>query len=178
MARRKAVAVLGAEKQSVVIEKLLSEVQKALVDAQARMQDPSFPALESVTLTLQTALTLAAGGKISVVIGYLGVNWQSERLQEIVLKLTPPARESATRIKSLANQLADAIVEAAEGVRNAKTGKPPLDLQEFKAAISFAVTLEISGGIKTPKIQPVTLELSGSLKDKELHKIELLFKKK
>ena len=178
MARGRSTAVRIAEDQSIVIEKLLSEVQKALLDVQARLKDSSFPELESVVLTVRTALAFSGTAKISYVVLSLGVGVQAEKVQELVLTLTPPPRDSAVRTQSIANQLADAIVEAAKGVRNAQGGKPPLRLQSLKASISFALTVEISGSVKVPKITPITLELSASLKDTALHKIEITFKNK
>jgi hypothetical protein len=168
-------AVRGpSEKKPAVIEEVLSEVQKALQEAQSKIQDPDFPKLDSVVLTLQTAITVGVGGKLKFLIFSFGMTWQREQAQELVLTLTPLGASSLEE-KSLSSQLAKAIVEAADGVRNAKTGTSPLDLNALNVSITFIVTKEGSGGIT---IAPVTLELSGNLKKKALHKIELKFKKK
>ena len=165
----------NVDKKPVVIEKLLSEVQKALEDAQSRIADPSFPKLESVILTLQTVITAAVTGKIKWLIFSFGMGWEKERSQELVLTLLPPP--AARRAESFASNLADAIVEAAEGVRNAEAGTPPLSLDRLNVIVAFVVTVQGSAGA-TFEIQPVTLELSGNLKKKALHKVELRFKKK
>ena len=174
--RGKAVRARAAEKKDVVIEEVLSEVQKALQEAQPHISDPNFPPLESVVLTLQTAITIGFGGVVKWLIFSFGMSWQKEQSQEMVLTLTPP-RVSALEKGELAMQLAKAIVAAAEGVKKAKDGTPPLDLNAFNAIVSFVVTLD--GSAKAGfDLKPVTLELSGNLKKKALHKIELRFKKK
>jgi hypothetical protein len=171
--RKKAVRARASEKKPVVIEEVLSEVQKALQEAQSKIQDPDFPKLDSVVLTLQTAITVGVGGKLKFLIFWFGMTWQKEQAQELVLTLTPPP--SSVQEQSLSSQLAKAIVEAADGVRKAKTGTPPLDLNSLNVSITFIVTQEVSGGFT---LTPVTLDLSGNLKKKALHKIELKFKKK
>jgi hypothetical protein len=73
--------------------------------------------------------------------------------------------------------LANAIVDAAQGVKDARSGDPPLLLDTFDLGLSFLVTEDASGGLEF-KIEPVTFELKGNLKTKALHKIELSFKNK
>jgi hypothetical protein len=124
---------------------------------------------------LQTVITTAVNGKIKFLIFSFGMSWEKERSQELVLTLIPPT--PAPQFSSLAGKLADAIVEAAEGVRNAGSGTQPLNLDRLNVMVAFVVTLQGSGGA-TFDIQPVTLELSGNLKKKALHKVELRFKQK
>ena len=173
-ARRKSPATRVAGKP-ILVEQILSEVQKALQNAQGKINDPDFPELESVVVTLLTAITMAGGGKIKFLIFSFGMSWEKETSQELVYSLVPPP--AGPKMASVADQLTDAIVDAAEGVKKAKTGKPPLVLDRFNALVAFLVIEEVSGSGEF-KLQPVTLELSGKLKRKALHKIELKFKQK
>lgn len=175
-ARKKIARPGGYGQKQIVIDQVLSEIQKAQQNAQNRITDPDFPELESVLLTLQTAVTIGVGGKIKFLIFSFGMSWEKEQSQELVLTLTPP-RPGGPKMRSLADELADAIVDAAEGVKKAKTGEPPLLLDRLNASIAFVVTEQVSGGASF-EIKLVTLELSGNLKKKALHKIELRFKKK
>jgi hypothetical protein len=175
VARKKTAVVVPEEKKQVVIEKLLAEVQKALLNAQKRITDASFPELDSVVLTLQTAMTLAAEAKVKFVVFTVGMSWEREESQELVLTLKPPKPPQAI-VSSLADQLADAIVAVAEGVHRAKTGTPPLGLDSLNVIVAFIVTYRLSAGGNF-EIKPVTLELSGSLKKRAQHRIELKFKK-
>ena len=87
-----------------------------------------------------------------------------------------PVRAAGASAQTLADGLEDAIVDAAEGVRDALNGTPPLSLQTFKASVSFVVIEDASGGANFT-IEPITIELKGSLKNKAVHKIDLSFKR-
>jgi len=109
-----------------------------------------------------------------------GRTWEKERSHELVLKLNPPPSATGRTLmveRTLAQDLEDAIVEAARGVRDAETGNPPLRLNTFSATISFVVTEDGSAGFEEFKILPVTLELKGELKKKAVHTIALEFER-
>jgi hypothetical protein len=172
-------AANGNDDKGVVIARVLVEVQGALQRARARTQGTGFPKFETATITLQTVITRSLGGKIKFLIFSFGKTWERERSHEMVLSLTPPpvpAARTAMVDRTLAQDLEDAIVEAAEGVRNAGTGDPPLSLSTFKITVSFVVTEDVSGGADF-SISPVTFELKGDLKRKAIHSIALGFKR-
>jgi hypothetical protein len=173
--RRVAATAAGRE---VLIERVLSEVQKALDETRTRTQDVALPPLSTVTLTLQTVVTKSAGGKFKILIFSFGKKWEKERAQELVFQLKPSAniRSIDALGQSLAEGLTDALVSAAQGVKNARNAQPPLELQEFKAVVSFVVT-ETDGVGAEFKIEPVSIELGSDIKTKALHKIELHFKR-
>jgi hypothetical protein len=87
-----------------------------------------------------------------------------------------PVKAAGPSAQTLADGLEDAIVDAAEGVKDAVTGTPPLALQTFRASVSFVVIEDASGGADFT-IEPVTIELKGNLKNKAIHKIDLTFKR-
>jgi len=157
------------EKKSLVIASVLSEVQRAVQNAQIRTAGSNFPQLDAVTITLQTVIVKAGGFKIKFLVFSFGKTWQQERSHELVLTLKP-AKPAAASVRTLAGGLEDAIVEAAEGVKDALTGTPPLALQTFKASVSFVVSEDVSGGASFT-IEPITLELKGNLKNKAIHKM-------
>ena len=163
------------EKKSLVIASVLSEVQRAVQNAQIRTAGSNFPQLDAVTITLQTVIVKAGGFKIKFLVFSFGKTWQQERSHEWVLTLKP-AKPAAASVRTLAGGLEDAIVDAAEGVKDALTGTPPLALQAFKASVSFVVIEDASGGASFT-IEPITLELKGNLKNKAIHKIDLTFKR-
>jgi len=163
------------EKKSLVIASVLSEVQRAVQNAQIRTAGSNFPQLDAVTITLQTVIVKAGGFKIKFLVFSFGKTWQQERSHELVLTLKP-AKPAAASVRTLAGGLEDAIVDAAEGVKDALTGTPPLALQAFKASVSFVVIEDASGGASFT-IEPITLELKGNLKNKAIHKIDLTFKR-
>jgi len=163
------------EKKSLVIASVLSEVQRAVQNAQIRTAGSNFPQLDAVTITLQTVIVKAGGFKIKFLVFSFGKTWQQERSHELVLTLKP-AKPAAASVRTLAGGLEDAIVDAAEGVKDALTGTPPLALQTFKASVSFVVIEDASGGASFT-IEPITLELKGNLKNKAIHKIDLTFKR-
>ena len=163
------------EKKSLVIASVLSEVQRAVQNAQIRTAGSDFPQLDTVTITLQTVIAKAGGFKIKFLVFSFGQTWQQERSHEMVLTLKP-AKRAAASVRTLADGLEDAIVDAAEGVKEALTGSPPLALQTFRAGVSFVVIEDASGGAGFT-IEPVTIELKGNLTNKAIHKIDLTFKR-
>jgi hypothetical protein len=163
------------EEKSLVIARVLSEVQRAVQNARIRTAGSDFPQLDAVTITLQTVIVKAGGFKIRFLVFSFGKTWQQERSHEMVLTLKP-TRAPAASVRTLADGLEDAIVDAAEGVKDALTGTPPLSLQTFKASVSFVVIEDASGGASFT-IEPITVELKGDLKKKAIHKIDLTFKR-
>lgn len=163
------------EKKGPVIAKVLSEVQRAVQNAQLRTAGSDFPQLDAVTITLQTVIVKAGGFKISFLVFSFGKTWEQERSHEMVLTLKP-TKAGVASARTLADGLEDAIVDAAEGVKDALTGTPPLSLQTFKASVSFVVIDDVSGGASFT-IEPVTIDLKGNLKNKAIHKIDLTFKR-
>jgi NTP-dependent ternary system trypsin peptidase co-occuring protein len=163
------------EKKGPVIARVLSEVQRAVQNAQIRTAGSDFPQLDAVTLTLQTVIVKAGGFKIRFLVFSFGKTWDQERSHEMVLTLKP-TKPAGASVRTLADGLEDAIVDAAEGVKDALTGTPPLSLQTFKASVSFVVIDDASGGADFT-IEPITIELKGNLKNKAIHKIDLSFKR-
>ena len=162
------------EKKSLVISRVLSEVQRAVQNAQIRTAGSDFPQLDAVTITLQTVIVKAGGFKIRFLVFSFGQTWEQQRSHEMVLSLKP-MKVAGASVRTLADGLEDAIVDAAEGVKDALTGTPPLSLQTFKASVSFVVSEDVSGGASFT-IEPITLELKGDLRNKAIHKIDLTFK--
>jgi len=163
------------EKKSLVIARVLSEVQRAVQNARIRTAGSDFPQLDAVTITLQTVIVKAGGFKIKFLVFSFGQTWEQQRSHEMVLTLKP-TRAAGASVRTLADGLEDAIVDAAEGVKDALTGTPPLALQTFKASVSFVVVEDASGGASFT-IEPITVELKGDLKNKAIHKIDLTFKR-
>ena len=163
------------EKKGPVIARVLSEVQRAVQNAQIRTAGSDFPQLDTVTITLQTVIVKAGGFKIRFLVFSFGKTWEQERSHEMVLTLKP-IKAAGASARTLADGLEDAIVDAAEGVKDALTGTPPLSLQTFKASVSFVVIDDASGGADFT-IEPITIELKGNLKNKAIHKIDLTFKR-
>lgn len=167
--------------QETAIEQVLEEVQKGLINAQKEIKNMGMPQLESVKLTLQTAISIKSGVKLKVFVFSFGQAWEKERSQELVLHLKPPLpsfpleEPMAYKIR-LADKLSEAIVSIAKGVQNARTTQPPLELDQFTAEFNFIVNTE-TGGKFAFEIIPVTAEMEGDLKKKAIHKITVTFKR-
>jgi hypothetical protein len=163
------------EEKSLVIATVLSEVQRAVQNAQIRTAGSDFPQLDTVTITLQTVIVKSGGFKIRFLVLSFGKTWEQQRSHEMVLTLKP-AKVAGAAARTLADGLEEAIVDAAQGVKDALTGTPPLSLQTFKVAVSFVVIEDASGGASFT-IAPVTVDLKGNLENKAIHKIDLTFKR-
>jgi hypothetical protein len=163
----------GVTKGAVIAE-VLVQVQRALQNAADRTAGMGLPPLATVTITLQTVITVSGGVKFKFLVFSFGQTWEKERSHELVLTLVPPKPRPGTKA-GLADELADAIVEAASGVRDGLAGSTALALSALKATVSFVVTGNTSAGGDFT-LEPIKIELKGDLKTKAIHKIELSFK--
>jgi hypothetical protein len=160
--------------KGAVIAEVLTQVQRALQNAAERTAGMGLPPLATVTLTLQTVITVAGGVKFKFLVFSFGQTWEKERSHELVLTLAPPKARLGMKA-ALADELADAIVEAAIGVKDGLAGSPALALTALKSTVSFVVTGDTSAGAEFA-LEPIKIELKGDLKTKAIHKIELTFK--
>ncbi|BBO18228.1 conserved hypothetical protein [Candidatus Brocadia pituitae] len=167
--------------QETTIEQVLEEVQKGLINAQQEIKNMGMPQLESVKLTLQTAMSKKSGAKLKVFIFSFGQEWEKERSQELALTLKPPLppfplEEPIPYKVTLADKLSEAIVSVAKGVQKARTSEQPLEIEQFTAEFNFIVQTEIGGKVAF-EISPITAETEGDLKKKAIHKIAVTFKR-
>ena len=160
--------------KGVVIAEVLTQVRRALQIAADQTAGMGLPPLASATVTLQTVIVTAGGAKFKFLVFSFGKTWEKERAHELVLTLAPPKAQSGMK-RELADELADAIVEAAKGVRDGLAGNPPLSLNALKVTVSFVVTEDTSAGADF-RLEPVKFELKANLKTKAIHKVELSFK--
>ena len=116
------------------------------------------PPLDSVVLHLLTEYNVSGGPKFKVLIFSFGKTWERQRSNELVITLKPPKPSTDAQVAatpSLAGQLVAAIVAAAQGVRDAETGTPPLQLATLKAEFGFVVKESSTAGVKF-EIVPVS----------------------
>jgi hypothetical protein len=162
----------------VQIEKLLSQIQKALQIVQnATVADASIklPELESVTLNLSAELIKGAGATVDLYIVSFGAELSKETTQSITLQLEPPKPVRSTkRAEEIAEPLAKAILSAARGAASAE---PMLKLAELKASIKFVVDAKGHGGLKFALL-PITGEMKGQVSQATTQEIIVSFKVK
>lgn len=166
---------IGSAESGVILDELLTEVQKTLVRVRDKIEEEDLPPLNKVALKLKSALVTKADGKVSLYIVQLGAVVTREAVQEINLELKPPKPTGATSILSIKDTLATAIIEAAKSAKKASKRKPPLHLSKLTAKIRFIVKREVSGGVNF-KLLPVTIKLGGQARDVTTQEIIVEFK--
>ena len=82
-------SIVQAE-SGVILDELLTEVQKTLIRVSKTIDQDGLPELNKVTLKLKSALVEQADGKLSLYIVQLGAKVTRETVQEIRLELKPP----------------------------------------------------------------------------------------
>lgn len=165
---------------AVTIEEVLTEVQRGLAEAQQQLVAGKIPPLDSVVLNLQTEYKVQGGPRFKLLIFTFGKTWERQRSNELVITLKPPKPSLEPQIAatpSLASQLVAAIVAAAQGVRDAETGTPPLQMTGLRAEFRFVVKESTSAGAKF-EILPVSADLSGDWSKKAVHTITVTFASK
>jgi hypothetical protein len=166
-----------APADAITIQEVLTEVQRGLSEAQQQLVAAKIPPLDSVVLHLLTEYNVSGGPKFKVLIFSFGKTWERQRSNELVITLKPPKPAvdvHATGTPGLATQLVAAIVAAAQGVRDAETGTPPLQLASLKAEFGFVVKESTSAGVKF-EIVPVSSDIKADWSKKAVHTITVTF---
>jgi len=162
---------------AVTIQEVLTEVQRGLVEAQQQLVAGQIPPLDSVVLNLQTEYNLQGGPRFKLLIFTFGKTWERQRSNELVITLKPPKPTMETQVTGtpgLAGQLVAAIVAAAQGVKDAETGTPPLQLTGLRAEFRFVVKESTSAGAKF-EILPVGANLDADWSKKAVHTMTVTF---
>ena len=166
-----------APADAITIQEVLTEVQRGLSEAQQQLVAAKIPPLDSVVLHLLTEYNVSGGPKFKVLIFSFGKTWERQRSNELVITLKPPKPQvevQATGTPGLATQLVAAIVATAQGVRDAETGTPPLQLATLKAEFGFVVKESTSAGVKF-EIVPVSSDIKADWSKKAVHTITVTF---
>lgn len=166
---------IGAAEENVILDELLTEVQKTLIRVSTSIEKNELPPLKKITLKLKSALVTKADGKVSLFIVQLGAGVDNEAVQEINLELNPPEPSDAALLRSIEDTLATAIIEAARSANRASKRKPPLRLSKLTAKIRFVVKTEGGGGVNF-KLLPVTIKLGGQARETTTQQIIIEFK--
>ena len=166
-----------APADAITIQEVLTEVQRGLSEAQQQLAAAKIPPLDSVVLHLLTEYNVSGGPKFKVLIFSFGRTWERQRSNELVITLKPP--KPATDVQAvgtpgLATQLVAAIVAAAQGVRDAETATPPLQLTSLRAEFGFVVKESTSAGVKF-EIVPVSSDINADWSKKAVHTITVTF---
>ena len=166
---------IGLAEDNVVLDELLTEVQKTLIRVNTSIEKDQLPPLNKINLKLKSTLVTKADGKVSLYIVQLGATVTKETVQEINLELKPPKPSDAALVQSIEDTLATAIIEAAKSAHKASKRKPPLRLSKLTATIRFVVRTEGSGAVNF-KLLPVTVKLGGKVNDVTTQQIIIEFK--
>ncbi|MBW2435990.1 MAG: hypothetical protein JRF29_01840 [Deltaproteobacteria bacterium] len=165
----------GMAEDNVILDELLTEVQKTLIRVSTSLEENDLPPLNKITLQLKSALVTKADGKVSLLIVKLGADVTQEVVQEINLELKPPKPSDSAMVQSIEDTLATAIIEAAKSANRASKRKPPLHLSKLTAKIRFVVKTAVGGGVNF-KLLPVTVKLGGQVRDVTTQQIVIEFK--
>jgi len=169
-----------APPDAITIQEVLTEVQRGLSDAQRQLVAAKIPPLDSVVVHLLTEYHVSGGPKFKVLIFSFGKTWERERSNELTITLRPPRADQQPELLNtpgLASQLVTAIVAAAQGVKDAEAGTPPLQLANLKAEFGFVVKESTSAGAKF-EIVPVSADLKADWSKKAVHTITVTFASK
>ena len=167
-------SIVQAE-SGVILDELLTEVQKTLIRVSKTIEKDDLPVLNKVTLKLKSALVSQADGKLSLFIVQLGAKVTREAVQEIRLELRPPKPTEVAPLTSIEDTLATAIIEAVKSANKAAERKPPLHLSKLTATIRFVVRKQAGGGVNF-KLLPVTVKLGGEVRDVTTQEIVIEFR--
>lgn len=164
------------------VDEVLRTVKRALRDAQTRLKDDGLPILESVTLTLQTAVTKTGGGSVKLIVVGFGVDWERAGSQQVTLKLVPPEPNIPKEVGAdsrLYETLVEAITaagNAAQKTRAVAAADPvPLKLTNVTCEIALSIK-RTAGGNAGLKFEPIDVSGKGGVVTAGVNKITIAFK--
>jgi hypothetical protein len=163
-------------KDSVPLDSLLKEVRGALAVAQQLAKEQSLPALESVTLALQTVAVRSEGVTVRLFIFKIGSTTTTTGTNRIVLTLTPPPPSAIKGAAEVQANLVNAMLAASEAVKAARGGLPGFEPKQVVCEYSFGVTQDGSGALSL-EILPVSLEASGGASKQAVQTVTVSFRK-
>ena len=166
---------IGMTADNVLLDELLTEVQKTLVRVNGSIEKDQLPPLNKITLKLKNTLVTKADGKVSLYIVQLGATVTKETVQEVNLELKPPKPTDSVLVRSIEDTLATAIIDGAKSAHKASQRNPPLRIYKLTATIRFVVRTEGCVGVNF-KLLTVTVKLGGKVRDVSTHQIIIEFK--
>lgn len=167
---------VASSEQGASIDAVVVQVKQALADVQTTLANSDLPALKQVKISLQTVAVKKAGFSLKLWVISIGDTVEKNKTQQIDIVLTPPSAGAArpVRTRSLTQDLEDAIVSVAAGVKNARSGPIPLNVQSVDIQIGFTVKNDLNGGVAFT-ITPVTVDFSGDISQTAVHTLIVSF---
>ncbi|MFI5197362.1 MAG: trypco2 family protein [Thermoanaerobaculia bacterium] len=161
------------------LDSVLVEVQGALQRAQDVLAASSLPPLQSVQLILHTQAEKDATGKVTVLFISFGGGPSASASQELVLTLTPPKPRSEIKPAfvpppTAADSIVGLIQAAAQAVRTAESGKPPLEAKSLTLDLAFTVRQAVSGGLQFD-VGVVSANATGDVRNSSEQRIKITF---
>ncbi len=166
----------NSQSDGFTIDKVLSSIQTALQIAANETKKGDLPGLATVTVTLETTFAKKGGPKFKFLVFSFGATWTKAKSQKTIVTLTPPKPDDKFSMQGgdITDNLAEAIVSAAQGVKDAENRKPPLVLKSLQVDMSFVVMSSTEAELGFT-IVPITAGFSGDVSRKALHKLTVIF---
>jgi hypothetical protein len=169
---------VASPKDTVPLENLLTEVKEALAVAQQLAKEKNLPALESVTLTLQTVAVKGLGGTVRLFIFKLGATTTTTGTSKIVLTLTPPGPSEEKALGPVESNLVNAMLAASEAVKAARGSLSGFEAKQVVCEYSFGVKEEGSGTVGlTLELVPISVEVGGDVSKQAIQTVTVSFKR-
>jgi len=146
------------------IEAVVGQVKQALASVQTTLATSGLPPLKQVKISLQTTAAKKGGVTLKLWVINIGGTYEKDKTQQVDIVLTPPVPGAARPVGavSIAQELQDAIVSAAQGVANAGAGPIPLKFSSLDIQLGFTVKGDVNGGAAIA-ILPITADFTGDL---------------
>jgi Trypsin-co-occurring domain 2 len=150
--------------QVSAIDAVVGQVKQALADIQTNLATQGLPPLKQVKLSLQTTATKKGGISVKLWVINFGATYEKDKTQQVDILLVPPTPGAPKQVgaASLTQELEDAIISAAQGVKNAGAGAIPLKFSSLDVQLGFTVKGDINGGANIV-IVPITADFTGDL---------------
>jgi hypothetical protein len=157
---------------------LVREVDVALLQVgEAEEAQQNLPKLEKAVLEVNTSIKKNLEGKFSLFVVEFGGKGSNEYASKVTLTLKPPPPGSQSNIGAaqLADSLRESILAGALAIKAAKTGNPPLLVDNLVASVHFAIVRDGTGKLAV-KFPPFEVSGGGGIGNSQVQTITVTYK--
>jgi hypothetical protein len=169
--------------KEIGIAPVLQAVHEALVEA-AQYQQPGFPDLSSITVTLATDTSKDASGKVKLLIFTIGGGPSTDSSSTLTVQMKPPTEKPTPNVQgvnpaTLKSALAGALLAAQQAFNQARQVNDQLNTSlrtnKVQVEVKFTVKKVVEGGIDTATLLPIGLSATGKYSKSQIQTVTLAY---
>lgn len=166
-----------AQSKVITAGEVISEVNKSINESKSIIQESNLPDLTTVEIVLETTHKKLNDGSIKILVFTFGKKREKKATKKMTFVFEPKAEiEQSDFTDSLSKALSDAIVQAAEALKNINDDGNILKPKSTTIELGFYITDSKSGGLSWD-VLPISGSVTGKFDRSRtgFHSVKLVF---